>query len=422
MNRHERLLLIRQSRQATENLVTLMSSAPFNEEKIQENLDQGALVSEAIVERQNNDRRKEMVKHWVVDLALREGSLALFSSLVLAAAEEKAKKKLKETLRKVIFDNNPEALDVYVKHQILPKNEEFRVELMHLAIWNDKVEIAKILLEQGFPATATTKDSWCEYSIFGDCSSVEMASLLMKHGARLDTLDDRNYLPVYHMIGRLTHNQEMKDKWGEKEEDFIIQMIEQGSALYTTPTEERPHDFWNILKQIEMTKIHAPNLIRVVYGREPQLLDGLRFKSLESAKAFWEAGIFDDKDAFEARLKWQEFPISNYSYKPEKLKELEDFLCLGFKHPDITTVEPAYISEWLKFGITSTQEDIDRIVYESEGYDADEQMEYSRYRTDWAEDLELIQDSHHRATIRAERNQLQKQTPAVDRKKSGLRL
>jgi hypothetical protein len=363
-----------------------------------------------------------MVKHWVVDLALREGSLALFSSLVLAAAEEKAKKKLKDTLRNVVFANNTEALNVYVNHRLLPKNDEIREELMRLAIWNNRVEVAEILLEKGFPATAKTQESWCEYTIFGDCGSVEMAMLLMKHGARLDTLDDRNYLPLYHMIGRLTHNQEMKDKWGEKEEDFIIQMIEQGSALYTTPTEERPHDCWNILKQIEMAKIHAPNLIRLVYEREPQLLDGLRFKSLESAKAFWEAGIFENKDAFESRLCWREFPISNYSYKPEKLKELEDFLALGFTHPDITMVEPSYISEWLKFGITSTEEDIERIVYESEGYDTEEQMEYSRYRIDWAEDLELIKDSHHRATIRAERNQLQKQTSAVDRKKSGLRL
>lgn len=419
MNRKDILAAVKQSKQATSHLAMLLAHPPFDETLINAALNQGAQVSQVSVERSEEGLPSLAHKVWCVDQALKEGSLKLFTVLLDAAIEEKQFKKINKTLDQICVLGNVDAMRLCIDRQVLPKDSEVQTELMKWAVLRNQVDIVRLLLNEGFPAEFVVKTDYDDYNLLGYAPSLEMAELLIDHGADLHYIDQRNRPPLAGMINHFTVGAQSK-YWGEQQQQLVLGMLARGSLVATEKDNDNPHCDWSLLKQLENERIEDSVLIRAAFDKDPTQRDRVRLKSIESLYGFFEAQIYENTEQFETAISWSNFEV--WRYDQLKMQRLDGLLSQGVRGPRIEDVNPSYINQWLQFGIQSTEQAIDSIVYNSEAYDEDEGREYSRYDTSWADNMELIRQSDQKAKIRDDKNTLHANTPTVEKKKTSVRI
>ena len=406
--RKQLLRAVRTSRQATAKLSSLVREANLSAEKIEQCLEQGALVEEAFHEIKR-ERGYDNQRVNAIDMVLGGDRADIARLFYLAPALDVEPKK--KWLTEAIFRDANQCACAFIELGAMEHLDTAqRNELLHGALARGNPTLVDSLLQAGCDPNGMIETAMeRKEPLLHQVRDKQSVALMLAAGARIDGTDTWGRPALHNVLDRLGfHIQDAKR--ADLTRDMIETahaLLDAGSPIYSIATDQNQRS-WNAISDLANARASDASLVDRLAKMDPAAAWETTVNNIQTAHQLLDSGVIENLKLFSKKIRWASFSF----YKPEDTQAIESLLERGVPPPTVFQIDDNDHRKWLDIGITTTPEQIEKKLRQAE---RDEEHEIFA-NWDGLKEPELVQASNVAAAARALRIKTQ---PAMGGQKNG---
>lgn len=341
-NRNQYLDIVRISRQATVRMGEVLSQHPLDLNEIQTCIEHGAIIEEVPNFLSEGNLREDSV----VEFALLRDNLELLKMLSEAEGLD-GKEDMSSWARMATENGASKCLEWLISIDKVPTDQESHIQMMRQSLNDACPDNVSLILNLGLPANTILFDKFKgNITFLHETYDPLSVRLLVGAGCPPDYLDGRGLPAICLALSNIPSGSKLIER-KQRMVETVYALLDVGSPLITSS--------WSIYEDVINQKkldedILFP-LIKKLADKDIKEVRRPKVKSVLSALALWEAGVYTDIKELENKISWR-----HISYDRNTPSQLERLFEKGILPPDITQINFEYIKDWMEVGVFCSPE------------------------------------------------------------------